>query len=138
LSQKKINIIGRSADCDLIIDHPSVSRRHAMLERSSDGRLYLQDSASKNGTFLHRSSQWIRADRISLCRDDVIRLGDHELLPDKFLSLFGADNRVWLPLLSEHSTTAGTSSSQVDGSEETKISKPRRNPVTGQIEENHS
>jgi predicted component of type VI protein secretion system len=138
LAQKKINIIGRSADCDLVIDHPSVSRQHAMLERAGNGRLYLKDLTSKNGTFLLRSSTWIRADRISMCRDDVIRIGEHELRPEQFLSLFGAESRVWLPPLAEQMSSAGTISPSSAEGEDPKISKPRRNPKTGQIEENHS
>jgi hypothetical protein len=41
--------IGRSAGCDLLIDDPAVSRRHARLERRGDG-CYLIDLRSLNGT----------------------------------------------------------------------------------------
>ncbi len=40
--------IGRSADCDLRIEHTSISRQHAEL-RCVDGRWSLADSGSKNG-----------------------------------------------------------------------------------------
>jgi transcriptional regulator with PAS, ATPase and Fis domain len=41
-------IIGRANDCDLIIDHPSVSRRHAVLTVGSPSNL--EDLGSANGT----------------------------------------------------------------------------------------
>lgn len=53
--------IGRDPACDLVIDHPSVSRKHAELYH--DGRAWrLQDLGSKNGTFV-----------------DGIAVGDHAL-----------------------------------------------------------
>ncbi len=42
--------IGRSPDCDLIFTHPLVSRHHAELARLPDGRLWLTDLGSANGT----------------------------------------------------------------------------------------
>jgi ABC-type multidrug transport system ATPase subunit len=43
--------IGRAGDCDVCLAHPTVSRRHAELERLPDGRLRLRDS-SRNGVFV--------------------------------------------------------------------------------------
>jgi ABC-type multidrug transport system ATPase subunit len=42
-------LIGRSPECDVCLAHPMVSRRHALLERASDGRLRLTDLDSVNG-----------------------------------------------------------------------------------------
>jgi DNA-binding CsgD family transcriptional regulator len=44
-------LLGRSTGCDLVLDHPSVSRRHAFLAAEGPG-LRVTDLASKNGTFL--------------------------------------------------------------------------------------
>lgn len=44
--------IGRGSDCDLVLDEPEMSRRHAMIENSGDG-LYLRDLGSANGTFVN-------------------------------------------------------------------------------------
>ncbi len=44
-------LIGRAPDCDLRLDHPSVSRRHAELRHDGDG-WRLRDLDSKNGSFL--------------------------------------------------------------------------------------
>ncbi len=45
-------IIGRSADCEVPLDVPAVSRRHAAILRDS-GRYYIEDLQSRNGTFLN-------------------------------------------------------------------------------------
>jgi hypothetical protein len=42
-------VIGRSSSCDVVLDHPSVSRRHAMLW-CQDERVLCVDLGSSNGT----------------------------------------------------------------------------------------
>ena len=44
--------LGRSSDCDVWVDDPSVSRRHATLRLGAD--ITLEDLGSANGTFLRR------------------------------------------------------------------------------------
>jgi ABC-type multidrug transport system ATPase subunit len=44
-------VLGRAADCDVCLPHPTVSRHHARLERLPDGRLRLSD-CSRNGVFV--------------------------------------------------------------------------------------
>ncbi len=48
---KPLIVIGRSPDCDIYLPHPSVSRYHALLERSANG-LLLRDLGSVNGIFV--------------------------------------------------------------------------------------
>ncbi|HEX3123839.1 MAG TPA: FHA domain-containing protein [Rhodanobacteraceae bacterium] len=45
-------VIGRGSDCDLVLDEPEMSRRHAVIENSGDG-MYLRDLGSANGTFVN-------------------------------------------------------------------------------------
>ena len=45
-------VIGRGSDCDLVLDEPEMSRRHAVIENSGDG-MYLRDLGSSNGTFVN-------------------------------------------------------------------------------------
>jgi hypothetical protein len=67
--------VGRQPDCELVIDHPSVSKRHAVLRWDAAGtRATLQDLGSTNGTFLNASSK-IRNESI-LKDGDIISFGD--------------------------------------------------------------
>ncbi len=45
-------IIGRDADCDLMIDDRQVSRRHARIYQTSEG-VFLEDLNSKNGSYIN-------------------------------------------------------------------------------------
>ena len=64
--------IGRAADCDLVLSHPSVSRGHAELESQSDGTWRLADLGSKNGTFVDGA----RVSNTSIARSGWLRFGD--------------------------------------------------------------
>ncbi len=44
--------IGRGSDCDVVLDEPEMSKRHAMIENSGDAIL-LRDLGSVNGTFVN-------------------------------------------------------------------------------------
>ncbi len=46
-------VLGRSSSADLRLQHPSISRRHAQLNRRGD-RFFLKDLSSQNGTFLNK------------------------------------------------------------------------------------
>jgi ABC-type multidrug transport system ATPase subunit len=50
-AQKAQVTIGRSPECDICLPHPSISRYHALLERTPHG-LRLRDLSSVNGTFV--------------------------------------------------------------------------------------
>jgi hypothetical protein len=69
-SQDRVRI-GRGADCDIRLDHPSVSRRHAELT-IADSRWHLDDLGSKNGSFL----DGVRTESAELELPTWIRLGD--------------------------------------------------------------
>jgi pSer/pThr/pTyr-binding forkhead associated (FHA) protein len=71
LTEGKSLILGRTAECDIQIDHPSVSRKHAEIAMSWSGT-FINDFSSANGVFVDdlriAGSQKLR-DR------DEIRLG---------------------------------------------------------------
>lgn len=46
---KDMTLVGRKEDCDLRIDHKSVSKQHCIIVRS-DGGLLIRDLGSTNGT----------------------------------------------------------------------------------------
>lgn len=67
--------IGRLPGCDLVLEHTTVSRRHAVLRWSEEqGQCTLKDLGSRGGTFLNATSI---ADREVPLRDgDIISLGN--------------------------------------------------------------
>ncbi len=63
-------IIGRDADCDIVIPDRQVSRRHAQIKKGNNG-ITLEDLDSKNGTFLNNQPvsepvKLIEADEIAI------------------------------------------------------------------------
>lgn len=49
------NLLGRSPECEIAIDDPSISRRHAVLIVNA-GRVFLKDLGSKNHSFVGRQT----------------------------------------------------------------------------------
>lgn len=130
--------VGRSNNCDLVLDHGSVSRVHARVEVTGEGYLEVHDSNSSNGTFLHRNGSWIRSRKVILGTQDRIRFGEHEVPLDRLVELFGNNTRVRLregysvrgkPLLFDQMHADLPRPKIV-------LENPRRNPLTGDIEEN--
>lgn len=71
-------VLGRNADCDVVVDHASVSGRHARLVRSGD-QILVEDLGSTNGTFVGGQ----RIDRTQAIRPgDAIVLGSQILVLD--------------------------------------------------------
>jgi pSer/pThr/pTyr-binding forkhead associated (FHA) protein len=64
-------MIGRADSCNLVIDSPTVSRRHAEL-RLYNGDWLLSDLGSANGTWVNG---W-RVDQVVLRPGDEVRLGE--------------------------------------------------------------
>ncbi|MEV4732589.1 FHA domain-containing protein [Saccharopolyspora sp. NPDC049426] len=65
-----LTVIGRHRDCDIVIEDVTVSRYHAELE-IEDGRCFLFDGGSLNGTYVNRRP----VERIELADSDEIWIG---------------------------------------------------------------
>ena len=66
--------IGRSPSCDIVLDDPLVSRRHAELRLLPGGRREIVDVGSFNGTFVNGQ----RVDEAVLARLDLVGIGGAE------------------------------------------------------------
>ena len=66
--------IGRSPDCDVFLDDVTVSRNHALLAER-DGRFFVEDEGSLNGTFVNRR----RIDSAELENGDELQIGKYRL-----------------------------------------------------------
>ena len=68
-------VIGRSTSCDYVVYDPTVSGRHAELERLGDGWL-IRDIGSRNGT---RVNGWLVREQ-RLCDGDTLMFGESVFL----------------------------------------------------------
>src|SRR5437763_292051 len=69
-------VLGRNAECGIIINLPAVSREHAMIRRIQ-GKFYLEDLRSRNKTFLNGQEVGTRTllknnDRIRICDNEFV------------------------------------------------------------------
>jgi hypothetical protein len=67
-------VVGRSSDCDIRIDDPNVSRRHAEIRRE-DGGYWIVDLGSTNGVTVNGK----RVERALLAPEDEIVVGTTEV-----------------------------------------------------------
>jgi hypothetical protein len=68
------SVLGASTDCDLLVNHPTVSRRHVQVTPTDQG-LHVLDLASKNGTWIGT----VRVQERVVGYGESIRLGQVEL-----------------------------------------------------------
>lgn len=67
------NSLGSDPSCNIVISHPTISGKHASL-RAQDGKFFLTDLDSTNGTYLNRDEKRIAREEIK--DNDLIRLGE--------------------------------------------------------------
>jgi len=66
---KDLVVVGRKEDCDLRLDHKSVSKQHCVIART-DGMLFLRDLGSTNGTRVNGT----RVRRAALLPNDQVAI----------------------------------------------------------------
>ena len=70
---RRVTVLGRSKECDVVVDDPSVSRRHAEVHQADDG-IWFVDLGSTNGSEVNGK----RVDRARLQPGDTILVGQTE------------------------------------------------------------
>jgi HD-GYP domain-containing protein (c-di-GMP phosphodiesterase class II) len=78
LERGESKTIGRSPQADLVVDEASLSRLHARLTFTSDGKTVVEDLGSTNGVLVNNSRQ----DAATLTMGDRVRLGTVEYFVD--------------------------------------------------------
>ena len=68
-------LVGRDADCNLVLDRPATSKHHAAIICRGDGAAFLRDLESRNSTFVNGQ----RVSVTPLTSGDVIKIADVEM-----------------------------------------------------------
>ena len=71
------HIVGRGTEADIWLEDPAISRLHARFARRPDGRFYVEDLGSTNGTFVAGRKVESRAE---LATGDRVQIGPNQLL----------------------------------------------------------
>jgi hypothetical protein len=72
--QGTVATLGRDPTCDLVLNDPKCSRRHAVLEAGPQG-IAIRDSGSANGIYVNGR----KIERAALQEGDIVKLGDVQL-----------------------------------------------------------
>lgn len=79
-----VTVVGRLPTCTLVLSDISVSRKHASLRLDETGRLFIQDTGSRFGTF--RNGQQVLIEEVPLLATDTIKLGEVTLTLEQNVS----------------------------------------------------
>ncbi|CAH9084347.1 unnamed protein product [Cuscuta europaea] len=79
VNKKGAYMFGRVDLCDFVLEHPTISRFHAVLQFKGSGDAYLYDLGSTHGTFINKNQVKKRA-YMELHVGDVIRFGQSSRL----------------------------------------------------------
>lgn len=74
--------IGRSPENVIIFPDPTVSRRHAVIEKTPEGRIILRDLGSTNGTYVYNpeTGGFERVEEVELRPGMLLRLGEATII----------------------------------------------------------
>lgn len=75
LTKAEMTLIGRLENCDVILDSPEVSRRHALIRQTGE-TYFLEDLDSSNGTYVNDE----RIKQVELHEGDLIQISKFHLL----------------------------------------------------------
>ncbi|KAL2522982.1 SMAD/FHA domain-containing protein [Forsythia ovata] len=79
MNEKGAYMFGRVEVCDFMLEHPTISRFHAVVQFKSNGDAYLYDLGSTHGTFINKNQVKKRV-YVDLHVGDVIRFGQSSRL----------------------------------------------------------
>ena len=117
-------LIGRHRQCDLRLDHSSVSRKHAEVVPLADGRFYITDRSS-SGTFVWADRKWKKIRQTFIKSGDRLRLGRLEITADH-LDILRAKK-------GSRASDSANSSRAVGKNTPRPRQKLMRNPETGEV-----
>ena len=75
LLEQESTSAGRSPESDVFLDDVTVSRKHAIFDRRTDGSWFIRDVGSLNGTYVNRE----QVDETKLASGDEVQIGKFKL-----------------------------------------------------------
>lgn len=127
--------IGRQ-DAEIEIDDPGVSKRHAELVATEDGRFYLTDCGSTSGTHVHRDSGWCRIQQDFVRPEEKILLGRRTFTPPQLLALVKSTGGVPVDAVKHDKSSPGNgrgAAKSRDPKDDLPAGRVKRDPVSGEI-----
>jgi adenylate cyclase len=122
--------IGRKPDNDIVLNHESISRLHAELVLTDDGRAYLTDCGSSCGTGVMRQGKWENIQQAFIDTSELLRFGKYEIAAGSLLAQIPRREISSPP----PSASDVSSQSDVTQSDMSPLGVPvRRDPETGEI-----
>jgi len=126
--------IGRSGRCDIVLGDRAVSNKHAELLALDDGRLYLSDCASRNGTKVWRRGEWRAVRQTFVQRNERVRFGTVQLTVAELLRKIppreSAPGDARRPAISQNSPPKSSPNSLPNSLPQGPV---KRHPQTGEI-----
>ena len=86
--------LGRDKDSDLVIDGATVSRKHAELTITRDGKYYLIDCMSTSGTFVAGKKQWEQISQSFVDITDTLLLGRQQMSMSEIVNSIETGNSI--------------------------------------------
>ena len=82
-------IIGRAADCGILLNDGGISREHARVEKDERGEVWITDLGSTNGTYFLDGRRIDRhvlrdGDKIRVGHDTILKMSFHDVLEEDF------------------------------------------------------
>ena len=88
VSNKAFVLIGRQEDvCDIAMQHPSISRQHAVIQHRDSGEIFVYEMGSTHGTLLNKRRLPAK-EHVEMSVGDVLRFG----ASSRLYCLLGPDN----------------------------------------------
>jgi class 3 adenylate cyclase len=85
--------VGRGPKSDAVLQHSSISRRHAEIRIEPDGKLRVTDLDSSYGTFVHRGGTWRRIEDEVVGADEPVMFGKHQTTLARVLEVVLRDGK---------------------------------------------
>lgn len=79
MSRIRCYTVGRDPSAAIVLQHETVSRRHAELIPVSGGQVFVTDCASTGGTFVDEGGRWQRVSQGFVSAGARLRFGDVEV-----------------------------------------------------------